>query len=41
MTSHADERNQAATRLHDRCRINNKFTGVTCGCDCHQAKEWL
>lgn len=22
-------------RLHRRCRINNKYTGVTCDCSCH------
>lgn len=22
-------------RMHDRCRLNNKFTGVLCGCGCH------
>ncbi|MFE9391666.1 hypothetical protein [Streptomyces sp. NPDC006784] len=39
-TEHAEElRTAAAGQLHDRCRRNNKFTGVTCGCACHQAKE--
>lgn len=26
-----------ASRLHRRCRINHKFTGVTCSCNHHQA----
>ncbi|WP_405883601.1 hypothetical protein OG747_36470 [Streptomyces sp. NBC_01384] len=25
-----------AERLHSRCRLNNKFTGVLCRCGCHQ-----
>jgi hypothetical protein len=25
-----------ADRLHSRCRINNKFTGKSCSCLCHQ-----
>lgn len=28
-----------ADRLHGRCRINNKFTGVGCDCGCHQARS--
>lgn len=26
-------------RLHARCRINNKFTGKTCVCGCHNTEE--
>ncbi|WP_019358014.1 hypothetical protein [Streptomyces sp. AA1529] len=35
-TEHAEELRAAADHLHDRCRINHKFTGVPCGCHCHQ-----
>lgn len=24
------------TRLHSRCRLNNKFTGQLCDCPCHR-----
>jgi hypothetical protein len=33
---HASERNDWAERLHQRCRLNNKFTGQRCICDCHR-----
>lgn len=32
----ADELAATAERLHLRCRLQNKYTGVACGCDCHQ-----
>ncbi|SES03944.1 hypothetical protein [Streptomyces qinglanensis] len=38
-TEHAEELRAAADHLHDRCRRNNKFTGVPCGCDCHGIEE--
>lgn len=25
-------------RMHARCRLNHKFTGVLCGCPCHEEK---
>ncbi|MEU3613458.1 hypothetical protein ABZ725_14240 [Streptomyces sp. NPDC006872] len=28
-----------AERLHARCRLNHKFTGVACRCGCHEAEE--
>lgn len=24
-------------RMHGRCRLNNKFTGASCTCRCHEA----
>ena len=27
---------QRAEQLHQRCRLNNKFTGAICRCPCHQ-----
>jgi hypothetical protein len=39
---HASERNTRAEQLHARCRLNHKFTGQLCCCDCHDepaAKE--
>jgi hypothetical protein len=33
---HASERNDRAEQLHGRCRLNNKFTGQLCICDCHR-----
>lgn len=34
------ELGEHSDRLHDRCRLQNKFTGVRCRCDCHPtAKE--
>ncbi|MGW7350912.1 hypothetical protein [Streptomyces sp. NPDC054784] len=38
-TGHADGLRAAADRLHQRCRRNNKFTGVMCGCTCHAVAE--
>jgi hypothetical protein len=32
---HASERNTWAERMHQRCRLNHKFTGQLCCCDCH------
>lgn len=32
---HADQLHTAAGQLHQRCRVNNKFTGVLCNCSCH------
>ncbi|TXS40085.1 hypothetical protein [Streptomyces sp. OR43] len=26
-------------RMHQRCRLNHKFTGVLCGCPCHRAPQ--
>ena len=26
-------------RKHDRCRLNNKFTGQICICSCHKREE--
>ncbi|MFE3491165.1 hypothetical protein [Streptomyces griseus] len=26
-------------RMHARCRLNHKFTGVPCGCPCHEEKS--
>lgn len=31
----ADRLMEWATPMHQRCRINHKFTGVTCGCNHH------
>ncbi|MEE6264928.1 hypothetical protein V2E29_04605 [Streptomyces diastatochromogenes] len=28
-----------ARRLHQRCRFNNKYTGVDCACACHQPER--
>lgn len=33
----AGELTQWRERLHDRCRLNHKFTGRLCFCRCHQA----
>lgn len=33
----AGELAQWRDRLHDRCRLNHKFTGRLCICPCHQA----
>jgi hypothetical protein len=33
---HASEREAWAERMHQRCRLNHKFTGQLCCCDCHQ-----
>lgn len=33
----ADKLRTEATRLHSRCRLNQKFTGQQCVCDCHEA----
>lgn len=34
-----DEIRQYAERLHQRCRLNNKFTGQLCTCGCHPAEQ--
>lgn len=34
-----DEIREHAERLHDRCRINQKFTGQLCACGCHAGAE--
>lgn len=34
-----DEIRERAERLHQRCRLNNKFTGQLCVCGCHGAEE--
>lgn len=26
-------------RMHERCRLNNKFTGMLCACGCHNEVE--
>lgn len=31
----AGELGEQADRLHTRCRLQNKFTGVACRCGCH------
>lgn len=31
----ADQAAEWAARLHQRCRLNNKFTGAPCPCTCH------
>ncbi|GAA1887855.1 hypothetical protein GCM10009837_07080 [Streptomyces durmitorensis] len=34
-TDQADELGAWADRMHQRCRINHKYTGRLCGCSCH------
>lgn len=34
-----DEIREHAERLHERCRLNNKFTGQLCVCGCHPTEE--
>jgi hypothetical protein len=36
---HVDELSSWKKKMHDRCRLNNKFTGVLCACNCHQETE--
>lgn len=32
---HADELQQWRDQLHNRCRLNHKYTGRLCHCPCH------
>jgi hypothetical protein len=34
-----DELREHAERLHNRCRLNHKFTGQLCVCGCHPTEE--
>jgi hypothetical protein len=34
-----DELRAHAERLHDRCRLNHKFTGQLCACGCHDHEQ--
>lgn len=34
-----DEIREHAERLHNRCRLNNKFTGQLCACGCHPEEQ--
>lgn len=34
-----DELREHAERLHQRCRLNHKFTGQLCACGCHPEPE--
>ena len=33
------ELGEHSDRLHSRCRLQNKFTGVVCRCDCHATQK--